>query len=121
MLSRTSVVIVTYNHKNYIQKCLDSIPSDLEIIVIDNVSTDGTPEIIENKYPHVKIIKSETNLGYGKGVNLGIKNSNREFIVILNPDTIVQDNSIEELIKPLIEYENIITVPKVLLYDGSMD
>lgn len=119
MLTNTSVVIVTYNHKNYLQKCLDSIPAKVEIIVIDNSSNDGTPEFIEEKYPQVKLIKSKKNLGYGKGVNLGIKNSNNDYLVILNPDIIVQDNSFEELIKPLIDNENIITVPKVLLYDGS--
>ena len=119
MLTNTSVVIVTYNHKNYLQKCLDSIPAKVEVIVIDNSSNDGTPEFIEEKYPQVKLIKSKKNLGYGKGVNLGVKNSNNDYIVILNPDTIVQDNSFEELIKPLIDDENIITVPKVLLYDGS--
>ena len=119
MLNNTSVIIVTHNHKNYLEKSLNSIPSCMEIIVVDNDSSDGTPEEIERRYSHVKLIKSSINLGYGKGVNLGIKNSSKDHIVILNPDTVVQDNSIEELIKPLIDNENIITVPKVILYDGS--
>lgn len=114
-----SIIIVTHNHKDYIEKCLNSIPSNLEIILVDNISTDGTPELIEAEYPHVKLIKSNENLGYGKGVNLGVKNSKGNYLVILNPDTIIEENSIEELVKPLIPNNEIITVPKVMLYDGS--
>lgn len=117
--TRTSVIIVTHNHREYLNKCLNSIPSNLEIIVVDNVSTDGTPHIIEEKYPHIKLIKSNKNLGYGRGVNLGVKNSSGDYLVVLNPDTIVQDNSIDELVKPLIKNEKIITIPKIMLYNGS--
>ncbi len=119
MLENTSVVIVTYNHKEYIEKCLDSIPSGLEVIVVDNISTDGTPELIEKKYGNVKLIRNNINAGYGKGVNIGVQNSNKEYLVILNPDTIIEDNSIEKLINPLITNKNVVTVPKAVLYDGS--
>lgn len=119
MLDNTSIIIVTYNHKEYIEKCLDSIPSGLEVIVVDNVSTDGTPELIEKKYGNLKLIRNNINAGYGKGVNIGVQNSNKEYLVILNPDTIIKDNSIEKLINPLITNKNVVTVPKAVLYDGS--
>ncbi len=119
LLKLTSVIIVTYNHKACIKKCLDSISLNLEVIVVDNTSTDGTPELIEKQYPHVKLIKSKKNLGYGKGVNFGVEKSSREYLLILNPDTVVNGNSIAEMIKPIVNDQNIITTPKILVQDGS--
>ncbi|MCZ3367502.1 MULTISPECIES: glycosyltransferase family 2 protein [Methanobacterium] len=118
-LSHTSIIIVTYNHENFIRECLESlmINKGLEIIVVDNGSSDSTVKIIE-KFPSVKLIKNE-NKGYGNGVNTGIKYSKRKYVVILNPDVKVEKTSIEELIKPLEGQREIITVPKTLLYDGS--
>lgn len=115
----TSIIIVTHNHKEYLEKCLDSIPISLEVVIVDNISTDGTLNIIAEKYPEVILIKSKENLGYGKAINLGVKRANKEYIVILNPDTWFNFKSIEELIKPLENYKNLITIPKVMLYDGS--
>ena len=116
----TSVIIVTYNHADFIKMCLNSlkINKSIEIIVVDNCSSDDTVKIIK-KFPSVKLIKNENNNGYGNGVNLGVKHSKGKYVVVLNPDVKVERNSIKELIKPLKIHENIITVPKVLLYDGS--
>ncbi len=121
ILEETSVIIVTYNHKKYIEDCINSICSKdkLELIIVDNNSTDGTADLIEELYPGVKLIRNSENVGFSKGVNLGVKNSERKYVVILNPDTKVRKNSIEELLKPLKEIRNIITVPKTLLFDGS--
>ena len=119
-LNNTSVVIVTYNHGNFIKKCLESIAVDtaLEIIVVDNCSSDDTVNIVK-EFPFVKLVKNEDNMGYGNGVNIGIKYSKRKYVVVLNPDVKVEKNSIEELIKPLKDQKGLITVPKTLLYDGS--
>lgn len=121
LLRDTSVIIVTYNHKKYIEDCINSICSKdkLDLIIVDNNSTDGTADLIEKVYPGVKLIRNSENTGFSKGVNLGVKNSKRKYVVILNPDTKVKENSIEELLKPLKEIKNIITVPKALLFDGS--
>lgn len=121
MLNETSLIIVTHNHLNYIETCLNSLSScnGLKIIVVDNNSVDGTPDFIKANFPSIKLIKNNKNIGYGKGVNLGVKSTQREYIVVLNPDTIVRKNAIEELIKPLKKDVRIITTPKVLIYDGS--
>jgi len=119
-LKETSVVIVAYNHIDYIEKCLKSLfYVELEIIVVDNNSNDGTPEFIEKNFPNVKLIRNSVNLGYGAGNNLGVNNSSRNYIVILNPDTKLEPYSINNLLKPIKNNKNLVTIPKVLLYDGE--
>lgn len=119
-LSDTSVIVVTYNHEYFIKTCLNSLMTNigLEIIIVDNCSSDSTVKTIK-KFPSVKLIKNESNMGYGNGVNIGIKHSTRKYIVVLNPDVKVEKNSIEELISPLKNRKETITVPKTLVYDGS--
>lgn len=119
--NKASVIIVTYNHKKYMKACLTSVltNSPLEVIIVDNGSTDGTAEFIEKEFPQVKLIKSPRNLGYGGGNNLGVKYAKGEYVVILNPDTKVEENWLEELLKPLENSERLITTPKILTYDGS--
>ena len=120
---KVSMIIVTYNSKQYIKVCIESIIRQnysTEIIVIDNCSRDGTVEFVIQNYPFVKIIKNEKNFGYGTGNNLGVKYAKTENIIILNPDTIMEDKCIEELIKPLEKERGLITTPKISIYDGSM-
>ena len=119
--NKASVIIVTYNHKKYMTDCLTSVLGNdpLEVIVVDNGSTDGTPEFIEENFPEVKVIRSPKNMGYGGGNNLGVVHARGEYVVILNPDTKVGKNWLEELLKPLGKEEKLITTPKILTYDGS--
>ena len=91
----------------------------LEVIVVDNCSTDGTAELVENEFPEVRLIKNSKNLGYGGGNNLGVKYAKGKYVTILNPDTKVEKNWLEELLKPLEKEENLITTPKILDYGGS--
>jgi len=116
-----SIIIVTYNHIKFINECLNSLTKkkSFEIIVVDNKSTDGTPEFIGKKFPNVTLIRNSENYGYGIGNNIGVNSANMDFIVILNPDTKVTEDAIDALVKPLENQENIITTPKILLYDGS--
>lgn len=117
-----SVIIVTYNSVNYIAKCIDSITkqnSNVEIIIVDNCSTDSTVNFILENYPFVRMIQSKDNGGYGKGNNLGIKHANSDKIIIINPDTIMESDSISQLLEPLETGKKIITTPKILTYDGS--
>jgi GT2 family glycosyltransferase len=116
---KTSVSIVTYNHIVYIEDCLRNLNKDLEIIVVDNGSTDGTPDYIEKFFPNVKLIRNPDNGGYGVGNNIGIRNSTREYVVILNPDTKLEPDCIDKLIKPLFTNQALVTIPKVLLYNGE--
>lgn len=98
-----SIIILNYKSVNKTLNCIQSIKtSDLdnmqyEIIVVDNASGDNSQKIITAQYPKIHFIQSGKNLGMGGGNNLGIKQSSGEFILILNPDVIVQRNTIKIL------------------------
>lgn len=116
-----SIIIVTYNSEKYIRRCLESIKKQdfpHEIIVVDNDSKDKTVDIVK-KYPEVRLIETHANLGYGVGNNFGTQYATGEYLVFLNPDTIVEDNWLSELIMPLENGRRIITTPKILTYDGK--
>jgi hypothetical protein len=121
--SLVSIIIVTYNSKKHIESCINSILKQdypHEIIVVDNTSCDGTVQYIRERYPDIKIIESGENRGYGAGNNIGVRNAIGDYLVILNPDTIVEKNWLRELISPIQDSSKLITTPKILVYDGSM-
>lgn len=120
-ISETSIIVVTFNHQNYIMPCLNTLQNEnpFQIIVVDNNSSDKTVKLIEDNFPLIKLIKSEKNIGFGAGVNLGVRYATGKYLVILNPDTKVKENAIEKLIEPLKRNSQLITIPKVLIYDGS--
>lgn len=122
MNEQASVIIVNYNHKKYLELCINSVLKQdypHEIIVVDNSSSDGSIDFIKNKFSQIRIIKNTQNLGYGAAINNAVRYANGKYIAILNPDTIVENNWLRELIKPLINNQNLITTSKILLYDGS--
>lgn len=122
-----SIVIVNYKSKEKTYRCIDSIyNSDLEsieyeIIVIDNNSHDEIGQEIEKKYPKVKFVQSYKNLGMGAGNNLGIELSKGDYILILNPDTIVEKDSIKKLYNYIKNNESVGVVgPKLLNPDRTL-
>lgn len=97
-----SVVIVGWNAKHYLELCLDSLVKapprrSMEVFVVDNASTDGTSEIIEAKYPWVKLIKSPENLGFSRGNNVAIRQCQGRYIALVNPDVIVFPGCLDAL------------------------
>ena len=93
-----SVVIVSFKSEQVIHNCIQSIPEEIKIIIVDNSSDRIFQEKIENEYSNVKCILSSENLGMGAGNNLGLKNVSTDYALILNPDVILKKNSIDELI-----------------------
>ena len=93
-----SVIIVSYKSEHVIHKCINSIDKEIEIIIIDNSNDYKSKTIIEKTFPNVKYILSSKNIGMGAGNNLGIKNTNKDFALILNPDVILEKNTIDEII-----------------------
>ncbi len=101
-----SVIIVSYKSDHVIENCITSIDSEIEIVVIDNSNNDKFKDKIETKYKNVKCILSKENLGMGGGNNLGIKNVNKDFALILNPDVALENNSINEIMVASKEIED---------------
>lgn len=98
-----SIVIVTYNSKEYLINCLDSLlssqtKSNYEIIVIDNASIDNTYTIVSPDYPGVKFIYNSTNSGFAYANNQGIDISSGKYILLLNPDTLIVNNAIDIMV-----------------------
>lgn len=103
--TKLSIIIVNYNTQDLLKNCLDSLftnrpQAGYEIIVVDNNSSDGSKEIIR-RYPKVKTIFNEQNLGFGKANNLGIKMTRGDYVLLLNSDTIVLPQSIDKVIQYL--------------------
>jgi len=98
-----SVILVNYNGKDYISKCLDSIKESIqgiksEIIVVDNHSTDGSAEILQKNHPDIRLLRNHKNLGFSKANNQGLRASSGNYILIINPDTRLYSNSIKKLL-----------------------
>lgn len=100
---RVSVIILNWNGGEYLRKCLDSVLktdySSFEVIVVDNASTDGSRDMVKKEYPQVKLIENKENLGFCVGNNIGIERASGDIIILLNNDTIVDENWLEEVVK----------------------
>ena len=100
---KLSIVIICWNDWKVIENCLRSISestrrTEYEVIVSDNGSTDGSVEKIRETFPTVRVIENRANLGFAKGNNVGIRETQGEYVLILNPDTIIHDGSLDRWI-----------------------
>ena len=113
-----SVVVLNYNAGELLLNCIKSIKrstyKNLEIIVVDNISNDNSHEICKKEFPEIKLIQNKKNLGYCGGNNVGIKEAKGKFITVLNPDTTVEPNWINELISAYDENGEGLYQPKIL-------
>jgi len=112
-----SVVIVSWNTRDITDKCLSSMKkavekvkskADVEVIVVENASEDGSPEMIAKKYPWVKLKPSGSDLGYGKGNNFGYKlcNPKNEYLLLLNNDAYVNEDTLEKSLEYMQDNSN---------------
>ncbi len=95
-----SIIIVNYNVQFFLENCLNSVfqalqNMDAEVIVVDNNSVDGSLKMLEEKFPQVKLIANKDNLGFSKANNQAIKEAKGEIVLLLNPDTVVEENTFE--------------------------
>lgn len=121
-----SIIIVSFNTKKLLDDCLASVARSLkgsdvhaEIIVVDNVSTDGSKEMVAKKYPEVSLIANRENVGFGKGNNQGIRKARGELILLLNSDTVVQDDAIPKLVRFSQTHPDVFVGPKLFNADGT--
>lgn len=114
-----SVIIVTYNSAEFIEKCIKSIElenhTDVELILLDNSSTDSTVQIIEEKFSSIRLVKNKHNVGFAAAVNQAVVQSKSDYLLILNPDTILETKFINKLHKFIEEKPDLSIIGFVLI------
>ncbi len=113
---KLSIITINYNGLNDTCELIDSIPfnNDLEVIVVDNASIQDEASIISERYPQVKVIRSQQNLGFAGGNNIGIKEAKGNYILLINNDTYFKEFNIDPLINRLESSDSIgIVCPKL--------
>ena len=113
-----SIIILNYNSGTWLIDCVDSILKtnyqNYEIIVVDNLSSDNSHKLCKEKFEQITLIENHENLGYCEGNNVGIRKAKGDFLVILNPDTLVEPNWLDELLNSFSKYGDGIYQPKIL-------
>jgi N-acetylglucosaminyl-diphospho-decaprenol L-rhamnosyltransferase len=101
---RATVVIPTLNARQLVSQALAALEQQTvehDVVVVDNASTDGTAEHIAERFPHVRVVRVEENLGFGRAVNRGVERVETDALVLINNDVICEPTFIERIIEPL--------------------
>jgi GT2 family glycosyltransferase len=123
---KISVVIVSWNAKSFLLECLASVmrqsrPDDLEVIVVDNASSDGSPQAVSEGYPTVQLIANDGNYGFAKANNIGIRASRGEYLFLINSDVVVSDGCFDKSIEYMDQHPEVgMLGPKILGVDGKV-
>ncbi len=121
-----SFIIVSWNAAKYLTKCISSILDSVltypyEIIVVDNASSDGSPEIVQRQFPRVTLIKNDTNLGFARANNIGISRSSGRYLCLLNSDVVVLKGAVDKLILFMEDQPAVGMVgPQIIGVDGKV-
>lgn len=99
--SAVSVIVVSFNTAAQLSQCLASIERHHEVIVVDNASTDGSPEMVERDFPHIHLIRNRSNEGFGAANNRGVAHATRPLTLFLNSDCYPEPGAIDELARHL--------------------
>jgi GT2 family glycosyltransferase len=120
------VVVVTYNGRSLVEACLDSLLAEsaqisMRILVVDNASQDGLPLMVRQRYP-VELVETGANLGFGKAANIGLRMTSREYVLVLNPDTVVPPGAIVSCVAAMRARPRAgVLGCKLVRTDGSLD
>ena len=120
-----SVVIVNYNVKFYLEQCLESVRRaseglQVEVFVVDNLSTDGSVEYLHERFPEVTFIENKENVGFARANNQAIRQSKGKYVLLLNPDTIVGEDTLKQCVEFMDAHREAGTVGTYMLHvDGT--
>jgi len=121
--SLVSIIILNYNAGDLLLNCIESVQKsnykNLEIIVVDNISSDNSQNKCKEKFPEILLIQNNKNFGYCEGNNIGIRSAKGDFIMILNPDTIIEPDTITELLSAYSQFGEALYQPKILSLDDK--
>lgn len=124
---RLDVVIVSYRCRELLRGCLEALRGNppsvpMRVVVVDNASGDGTPEMVRSEYPEVELIDSSTNLGFAAATNLGARAGDAPFLLALNPDTAVTPGALDTVLATMESHpEAAVVGPRLVREDGSLD
>jgi len=122
---KVSVIIVNWNGKHHLVECLTSLLKQtfksFETILVDNGSTDGSIEFVEEHFPVVKVIKLNNNKGFCRGNNIGLQHARGDFIALLNNDTLVDMHWLEELYRAITKHSHVGTCASCIVNYYSRD
>jgi GT2 family glycosyltransferase len=123
---KVSIIIVGYNAREYLQQCLASIfrarqEPAIEVILVDNASTDGSVAMVRELFPQVHIVENTNNTGFAAGNNLGIKRARGEFCLLLNSDTEITGSALRTLVSFLDEHPDAGVVSGRIVYADRSD
>ena len=100
-----SIIVLNYNGKKYLANCLGSITNstfnNYEVILVDNASKDGSADFVRRRFPSIKVIQTEKNLGFPEGNNIGARYATGTYLIFLNNDTEVTPNWLEQMVKSI--------------------
>lgn len=122
-----SVIIVNYNVKYFLEQALISLKKacvglETEYLIVDNASRDGSVDYIRTNFPEVEVIASPSNLGFGKANNIALKKARGKFLLVINPDTVVGEDSIHRIIDFLKDNPQTgVVCPKIIDREGKFD
>ena len=118
-----SIIILNFDTGDLLLKCVESIEkcnySNYEIILVDNASTDNSHKLCKEKFQKIKLIENKENLGYCRGNNIGISEAKGKFLVVLNPDIVVDKNWLKELIQAYDKSGDGLYQPKLLVFGNE--
>ncbi|MCB0511425.1 MAG: glycosyltransferase [Chitinophagales bacterium] len=120
---KLSIVIVNYNVQYFLEQCLNSIfrssvSFNFEVYVVDNASLDGSVDMLKKQFPQVKLIENKENVGFAKANNQAIKLSQSEYVLLINPDTIIQEDTLEKCVAKMAN-DSKIGALGIKMYDGN--
>jgi len=125
-VSDVSVILVNYRTEDYLTACLESLKkaaslTSIEIVLVDNSKGGGAAEILRRHFPNAKLVENDRNLGYAKAVNQGLSISDSEFVLVLNPDTVAREDSLDVLLEFMRTHPDAgIVGPKLVNPDGTI-
>jgi GT2 family glycosyltransferase len=125
---RLSAVVITWNERPELERCLAALAEDPlggdengEVVVVDNGSTDGTSELLRERFPEARYLRNESNLGLGAARNQGLRAARGQYVAILDSDSYVTPGALESLCRVLDDHPDVGLVgPKLLYEDGTL-